>query len=161
MTHTKMVVAGVGILIAGILGTAAAGTAGLCKRGGLGSGHWGRHGDVENQAEVLEHAQSAARRTLEELDASEEQQARVVEIVDASVSDLFDLAEEHRANREAFVKAVSRADFDRDELEQIRTAEMQLADTASSQMLAAMADIAEVLTPEQRAELIDHFGRHH
>jgi Spy/CpxP family protein refolding chaperone len=161
MTHSKMVVVGVGVLVAGVLGTAFAGSAGLCNRGGaLGFGHWGRHCDVEDQAEALEHAQSATRRTLTELDVTEEQQERVVTIVDAAVGDLYDLADRHRANRDAFVTAMSRADVDRTELEQIRTAEMQLADSGSSRMLAAMAEIAEILTREQRSQLIDQIGRH-
>ena len=98
-----MVVVGVGVLVAGVLGTAFAGSAGLCNRGrALGFGHWGRHCNVEDQAEALEHAQSATRRTLTELDATEGQQERVVTIVDAAVGDLYDLADRHRANRDAF-----------------------------------------------------------
>jgi Spy/CpxP family protein refolding chaperone len=39
--------------------------------------------------------------------------------------------------------------------------ELQLADVASSRLVEAMVDAAEVLTPEQRAKLADLAARWH
>jgi len=47
-------------------------------------------------------------------------------------------------------------------LKEIRTAELQLADSASDRLLNAIADAADALTPEQRgklAEMADRFRR--
>ena len=39
-------------------------------------------------------------------------------------------------------------------LEDLRRAELQLAESASQRIVTALADVADVLTPEQRAELV-------
>ena len=46
-------------------------------------------------------------------------------------------------------------------IDAIRQAELELAEEASSRLVAAFADVAEVLTPEQRAELIELAERFH
>ena len=50
--------------------------------------------------------------------------------------------------------ALEQPTIDRAALEQIRATELQRAETASSRVVQAIADAAEVLTPEQRIELI-------
>jgi hypothetical protein len=43
---------------------------------------------------------------------------------------------------------------DRAALEELRRYELQLAETASGRIVTALADVADVLTPEQPGELI-------
>jgi Spy/CpxP family protein refolding chaperone len=43
---------------------------------------------------------------------------------------------------------------DRAALEELRRAELQLAEQASTRIVTALGDIADALTPEQRAELL-------
>jgi len=51
--------------------------------------------------------------------------------------------------------------IDRATLGDIRHAELQLADTASERLVTALADVAEVLTPEQRTRLLEFTSRWH
>ena len=58
--------------------------------------------------------------------------------------------------------ALKQPTVDRAALKEIRTAELQLADSASDRLLNAIADAADALTPEQRgklAEMADRFRR--
>ena len=55
------------------------------------------------------------------------------------------------------MEAISGDSLNRGELERIPVTELQLVDVASNRLLAAMADITDILTgAEQRATLSDH-----
>jgi protein CpxP len=121
-------------------------------------GGWGHHRMTPEAAK--EHAQVAAKWALREIDANELQQERVNKVLAGAIDDLFRLKEQHQANREAFAAQLGGASIDRAALEEIRKSEMALADEASRRFVQAMADVAEVLTPEQRQALLDHVHRH-
>jgi len=53
------------------------------------------------------------------------------------------------------MQALSQPAVDRSALKQIRGAEMQLAESASDRFVTAIADAADVLTPEQRGKLVE------
>jgi Spy/CpxP family protein refolding chaperone len=126
------------------------------------SGHWGHHRHAEFDPEAArERAEFAASWVLRWVDASEEQQERVRAIIAGSVEDLKPLSLRHRRNREAFLVELARPTIDREAIESIRAAELELAELASSRLVEAFTDIAEVLTPEQRAELIELAERFH
>jgi Spy/CpxP family protein refolding chaperone len=108
-----------------------------------------------------EHAQVAAKWALREIDANDMQRERVNKVLDGTIDELFRLKEQHQANREAFAAQLGGATIDRAALEEIRKSEMALADDASRRLVQAMADVAEVLTPEQRQALLEHVHRHH
>ena len=55
------------------------------------------------------------------------------------------------------MEAISGDSLNREELERIPVTELQLVDAASNRLLAAIADITDILTDaEQRATLSDH-----
>lgn len=114
---------------------------------------------------IHERADFMADWVLDRVDASDEQRAKVKTTLKASLSELLALRTQHHANRDAMRAALTQPAIDRDELERIRSAEMQLAHSASTTFVAAMADIAEVLNPEQRktiAEMAQRWsGRRH
>jgi protein CpxP len=122
-------------------------------------GGWGGHHRMSPEA-AKEHAQIATKFALRGIDASEIQQERVDKVVGGAIDDLFRLKEKHRANREALAAQLGGASIDRAALEEIRKSEMALADEASRTFVQALADVAEVLSPEQRQALIDHVQRH-
>jgi len=68
---------------------------------------------------------------------------------------------EHSPNRQAFLTELARPAIDRPALERIRQEELKLAEEASGRLLKTVADMAEVLTPEQRARLGELAERFH
>ena len=128
---------------------------------GWGRGRWGHHGNGEFDPERMkEHAEYAVAFVLGRVDASEDQEARIVAIVNESIDGMAKGASEHHARRDALKELFAQPEIDREALETMRKAEMELADALSAQLLSAMADVAEVLTLEQRAELVEMHARH-
>ena len=68
---------------------------------------------------------------------------------------------QHQQHRQTLLEALGQATVDRDILQQVRSAEVQLLDTASNRLIDAMAEIADTLTPEQRTELLSFVTRFH
>lgn len=128
---------------------------------GWGQG-WGPHrrhfggpmfgpGTVERMVERLVHA----------TDASSEQRQKMNTIAQRAAEDIQALRERHIAGRTQIRDALAAPVIDRAKLETLRAEQMKLADEASRRITAAIADIAEVLTPTQRADLakrIERFG---
>jgi Spy/CpxP family protein refolding chaperone len=108
-----------------------------------------------------EHLQVATKWALRDIDASEEQQDRVNAIAAGAVDDLFRLRQQHVTNREAFHAQLGGASIDRAALDEVRKSEIALADEASKRLVRAVADVADVLTPEQRQALMERFHRKH
>lgn len=128
-------------------------------------GHWGRgHGHhFDSPAEAREHAQAMLRRALDSVDASSAQQESAAAIVERVVDDLFPLFQDHRRVHEAFVTALQNDSVDRAALQQLRESELDRWNAVSAKLVDAVADLAEVLTPEQRRDLLEHADRlkHH
>ena len=123
-------------------------------------GRWGG-GHAMSPEAAKEHLQIASKWLLRDIDASPEQQDRVNAIVAGAVDDLFRLRERHQQNRDAFHRQLGGATIDRAALEEIRKSEMGVADEASKRLVQALADVSDVLTPEQRQALAERIHRHH
>jgi protein CpxP len=124
---------------------------------GFGGG-WGHH-RMSPEA-MHEHLQVGVKWALRDVDATEEQKERVSAIVGAALTDLHGLKERHHANRDEFHAQLTGPAVDRGALERIRKAELALAEEASRRLVDAVADAAEVLTPEQRKALAERHARH-
>ena len=151
----------IGLFTAGLLGIgmvigAAAGTSLVASaHGNMFRGH----GSHDPEA-MREHMQGRVTWVLEWLDATEAQESEV----SAVVAELFDgvapLVEEHRGNKRDLLAEFSSAEVDIQALEAIRVAEIATATEISLRLTEATSQVADVLTPEQRAQLVEKLSRH-
>lgn len=95
----------------------------------------------------------AVDRALQSVDASSDQRHKITGIVERAADDLLVLRDKHLEGRKQIGEALAAPAIDRARIEALRVEQMRLAETASKRVADAAADAAEVLTPEQRADL--------
>ena len=118
---------------------------------GMRGGHGMMHNfDPENAPKRIDAMVSFA---LADIDATADQKSKIGEIAKGALKDLMPLRDEHKAARAKAVELLSAASIDRNAIEQVRAAELKLAETASKRLTQAIADAAEILQPAQRAKL--------
>jgi Spy/CpxP family protein refolding chaperone len=108
-----------------------------------------------------EHAAMAAEWALRGVSGTDEQKQQARRITDALVDGLVPLAQEHHDHHAALVRELSKPQLDRAAIERLRQQELELADRASKLALGSVEDFADVLTPEQRTDLIAFARRMH
>jgi Spy/CpxP family protein refolding chaperone len=147
-----------GLLAGGLAGSLIAGGAAFARQGE--HAHFAKAGCKQRHAMrdpgvMRERADYMVERTLSRIDATPEQREQVKSIVRGAIDDLFQLRKQHDANRKEMVAALTQPEVDRNELDRIRSAEVALVDQGSKRIVAALADSAQILDPEQRAELAE------
>jgi protein CpxP len=154
-----------GLLTGGLAGALLAGGASFVAHahdgpGWVGARCAGRHGGMSPEA-MRNRVEFATDWMLTKVKATDDQKIKVKEIVGGAVTDLTGMREPHLANRAALMETLTADTVDRAQLEALRKSELALADQASARISRALADVADVLTPEQRkglANLARSFG---
>jgi periplasmic protein CpxP/Spy len=137
-------------------GLAALGGFGLLAAGAQAHG-WRRHGlDDDDGGRRIERRID---RLVRGVGATPPQKERLMAIASAALADLRPLREQQRAARLRGMQLLAAPAIDRAALEQARVAQMQAAEARSRRMVQALADAAEVLTPEQRARAAERLKR--
>jgi protein CpxP len=90
-----------------------------------------------------------------ELDATSDQQVKLASIAKAAAGDLRALREKAQAARAQAVTLLTGPTIDRSAIERLRAEQIGLAETASKRIAQALADAAEVLSPQQRRQVAD------
>jgi len=126
---------------------------------GQGGPPWARHhmggdrmffpGPIERGVERLGWA----------TDASTEQKQKINAIAQKTADDIFALRAKHLEARKQIIDTLAAPTVDRAKLEALRADQMKLAETATKRITDAVADIADVLTPAQRADLAQRVER--
>jgi periplasmic protein CpxP/Spy len=154
---------GRGWLFITTIALAAAFTGALTTRavthGGFGPGYWhgrGFMGGPLSPADIESRADRAVRHAAIELDATPEQQEKLRSIVKAAVKDLLPVREKAQAARQRGAELLTQPTLDRAAIEAFRVEQMALAEAASKRFAQALADMSEVLTPEQRRKVGEH-----
>jgi Spy/CpxP family protein refolding chaperone len=122
-----------------------------------GGRHHGWRMDPEARADRMQHM---VRRMFSSVNASEDQKARADAIVKQALADLQPLSQKRREGHKAAIDLLSKPSIDRGAVEAQRQQQVRLADATSKRMTQAFVDLAEVLTPEQRAALAQRMGKH-
>jgi Spy/CpxP family protein refolding chaperone len=139
-----------------VLGSTAVGTVGYAGFGPgcghLGHGPWAASGPEAAEAR-RERIGFAVDRLLTKVEASDAQKAEVQAIVDPLATEMQPLRETFAANRASLVQLLRAPEIDRAAMEALRSEQMVQADAISRVLVNALADVADVLTPEQRSQL--------
>ncbi|HNX48996.1 MAG TPA: periplasmic heavy metal sensor [Thermoanaerobaculaceae bacterium] len=149
-----LVVAGLALVLGGIGGLAWATGVGPATLG-PGFGHGFGTG-----AHVREFVEFRLHRELKAVDATEAQEAQIL----ATLDTLFAAHQAHEAfhkeMHDQVAAALSGATVDRAALEAARVQILRRADLGSKELVKAIADMAEVLTPAQRQALAEKHRQH-
>lgn len=138
--------------------TAAAGL-GTLAFGALAHGRRGGRGPMDPAA-MEERLDRMLQHAYVEIDATDAQKQKLEPIVKQAAKDLQPLRAKVREVRREGMKLFSADAIDRGAIERLRAEQIASADAASKRFTQALADVAEVLTPEQRRTLAARFGRH-
>lgn len=135
-------------------------------------GHWGRdhHGRFADMSdsEMQAHIERMVKHVAIEIDATPEQTGKITVLLTSLAKDMKPLRDDMHATGQQIRDLLTADTVDRAALEKVRTERLAEADRVSKNLVDTAADIAEVLTPEQRkvlSERIDEFrgmrGRWH
>jgi Spy/CpxP family protein refolding chaperone len=97
---------------------------------------------------------------LDEVGASAEQKSRIEAILRAGFAPMADMHSDMAKTHAGLHAILTAPTIDRAALEQLRASEVARIDQASRSATKAIADAAEVLTPEQRAKLATLMAGH-
>jgi protein CpxP len=151
-----------GLAVGGVVGALLGGAASAWSHAeGPGGWHgrgWCRASAVDPAAE-RERITSTTDWVLGRVDATPEQREQVKAVVAAVQQDLAPLRDQHRQHRDAFLTALAQPSVDADALDRLRRAELDLADQASSRIVAGVSEVSAILTPEQRTRLLEMANR--
>jgi len=121
------------------------------------AGH--RHAlDAEEIDYLVDHR---VNRMLSNVDATPEQRTKITSIVKATVNDVRALRKGPWDGREKFAGLLKADSIDRSALESLRAEQIGNADAATKRVVQGLADVAEVLTPEQRRKIIERWDSWH
>ncbi len=122
-------------------------------RGGPGFWRGGPFADAADPNWIEARADRMVRHLAVELGASAEQQEKLGAIVKSAIKDVAPLREKMLAARQQGRDLLTEATIDRAALEKLRADQSASRDAASKRLVQAVADAADVLTPEQRKKL--------
>jgi len=146
-----------GLLAGGVIGGLLAGAVSAWSHSETPGGWRGRgwcRTHAMNPAGERARLEFAADWVLNRIQATDAQREAVKGVLGQVLQDLGPLRDGHRQHRDALAAALAQPAVDRAALEELRRAELELAEQASTRIVTALADIADALTPEQRAELL-------
>ena len=134
--------------------------AGLAGSGFAALAHGRRRGGAPlDPAEMGERIDRFLKHLYVEIDATDAQKQKIDPIVKQATQELQPLRVKVREARRQGIKLLSADTIDRGAIERLRAEQMAAADASSRRFTQALADVAEVLTPEQRRTVAARFAR--
>ena len=118
------------------------------------------HSQFGDPGKMATHMENRLRSTLEDVGASAEQQDQVAQIFKIAAQDLHAIKDQYPSgSHKELHQILTGASIDRNRLETLRSEHLRFADEASRRLTLALADAAEVLTPEQRAAVTEKMAK--
>ena len=118
-------------------------------------GHRGGISTTLDPAQMDERVERMVRHFAVEVDATPEQKDKLTAVAKDLARDMAPLRGKMKAARSQGIELMAAPTLDRAAIEKLRAEQIALADTSSKRVTQALADAAEVLTPEQRKKLAD------
>jgi periplasmic protein CpxP/Spy len=149
-------------LIATVLAAGATGLAITAFAHGGGRGGWHRGGFLGgplDPAALDQRVDRMLKHLYVEIDATDAQKQQLAPIVKDAARDLLPLQTRLRDGRRQAIEFLSQQTIDRAALEALRADQLMLAEQLSKRITQALADVADVLTPEQRRQVAERIGR--
>ncbi|MGE5126404.1 MAG: Spy/CpxP family protein refolding chaperone [Betaproteobacteria bacterium] len=112
-------------------------------------------------AAAKQHLAAMSDLVLRGVNATDDQKQRTRQITDRLIDQLGPVVERHHQLHAALVAELAKPQIDRAAIEKLRQDGLALADEASKIALDGVEEIGDVLTPDQRKELIDLGRRLH
>ena len=112
-------------------------------------------GSCDDKHSPGDHASRIAMHMLDDVDASDAQRQQVQSIITAHNETLNSMRDAGKKLHQESRALLSAPTIDRTALENLRQQQIASFDRSSREMTAMLADIAEVLTPEQRQQLAE------
>lgn len=103
-------------------------------------------------------------RLLSRIQATDDQKARIQQIMQKAASDMAGQRDAGRTLKEKARAVFTAPTVDANAAEQVRQQMLAQHDQNSRRMMAAMLEVSQVLTPEQRSQMAQHMeqrGQHH
>lgn len=155
--HTKIVAGVVTAVIvlggAGYMATASP-HGGFCR---IGGGHWGHHSEWTEE-DMKDHSEFFVKRFAKKIDATDEQKAAIQKTVDEAIPRMLELRAKKKEVHKNLHAALSAEKVDKAKLEQARKDGVKLADEMSKIVLDSTVSLSDILTAEQRKELVERFS---
>jgi Spy/CpxP family protein refolding chaperone len=121
--------------------------------------HHGGHGELTEE-QLRDRAEDAAEFIAKRADATDEQEQRIEQVLDALIPDLLALRPERQALADELKSALAADPVDPQRIEAVRQKGLALLDRASTRASQALVDSARVLDQKQRARLLEQWQRH-
>ena len=110
-------------------------------------------------AQMDQRIERMAKHFAVEIDATAEQSAKLAEIAKGAAKDLRPLREKLKEARKRGLALLAAPNVDRSAIEQLRSEQIAAADAASKRLTQALADAADVLTPDQRKKAAERIEK--
>jgi periplasmic protein CpxP/Spy len=108
-------------------------------------------------ATASQFAERGIDRMLGKVDATPEQKAKITAIAKAAIADMAPAQQAHTAARTKFAELLKADKIDHAAIDQLRAEQVTLGEALTKKAATALADAADVLTPAQRAKLVERW----